>query len=1140
MHLKSLTLKGFKSFPDRTRLDFGPGVSVVVGPNGSGKSNVTDAVLWAMGEQSPLAVRGQSMQDVIFGGGRGVQARSSAEVEIVLDNSDGTVALPVSEISILRRLDRSGEGEYRLNGARCRLGDVIEVLSDTGLGKETHSVISQGRVEGIVTSKPRDRRLLIEEAAGLGKHRKRRRRAQLKLERTQENLDRALDVEREARSRLRPLKRQAEAAELHERLERQLLEARLQLAREALRKRRLELEGAESRAQAARAAREGVEGELAAVAERRGRAERALAERSERHDELAGRTFKARAARERLQLRSEHAAAAAASLRERCDRGQREIDGLQELLAAGAVAGSELGGGADAGGARRIGELEEQLAELDREREQELERELAELAGAHELAAAEVAALQDALTAAGEDRERVETAAEAARGALREAEREVESARREAARVGAELAAVNQFLSSHSRSLAGAPGAAGEGAGDAPRALSEILKVQSGYELALAAALGGRLDAALVADIAGAADLLDRAGPDGATALLAGAAAGALGASEGSDAAAQDSAGTGAAAGAPASAASADEAPPAPGARRLIELVQGPRPVLELAARLLAGAWVVERLEDLPEDFDGTAVTVGGRVWFAASGEVRQVTAGGAERVLARRNEREQLIAATSLAATAEHAARGAAESALADARAADVAREQADGALREAERGHARALEQQRHAAWLMEQRRAAPEQGALAVRRAELQGELAAERRQAERSEREHSERLRRLEQLRSQHAADTALQPLAVRLAAALEEAGGAVAGRVAELEAELARHSAAGEEMAGELRACAAGEAELQARLRAEGEAVTAAEVSAQRLRDLAAEAELELRTVAERLELPEQAAGAGEEDGEGGIRLDEEQIQGLSARVERLQRRREQLGPVNPLAQEEYAQALAHVEELEGRREDLETALRELRTVIRDTDRQIHETFQATFAAAARNFEELARDVFPGGSGRLRLVKDELAPRPVLGGQAVPADDPGAAGVEGTSGMGAAGARDPDAAEQAADAEAEAEEERRQGEEELLGVEIEITPAGKSSKRLSLLSGGEKSMTALAFLFAVFLARPCPFYIMDEVEAALDDLNLDRFLALLRRYADRAQFMAGNGVSKVLSRRLPPAADVSRSEMAEVA
>ena len=255
MHLRSISMKGFKSFPDRTRMEFGPGVSVIVGPNGSGKSNVTDAVLWAMGEQSPLAVRGQSMQDVIFGGGRGMQARTAAEVELILDNADGTIDLPVGEISILRRLDRSGDGEYRLNGARCRLVDVLEILSDTGLGKEMHSVVSQGRVEAIVTSRPRDRRLLIEEAAGLGKHRKRRRRAQLKLERTEANLDRALDVEREARTRLRPLKRQAEAAELHERLERQVNEARWELARDTVRARHAALKDAEREADVARAAR---------------------------------------------------------------------------------------------------------------------------------------------------------------------------------------------------------------------------------------------------------------------------------------------------------------------------------------------------------------------------------------------------------------------------------------------------------------------------------------------------------------------------------------------------------------------------------------------------------------------------------------------------------------------------------------------------------------------------------------------------------------------------------------------------------------------------------------------------------------------------------------------------------------------
>src|SRR6187401_3133580 len=252
MHLRSIAMKGFKSFPNRTKLEFGPGVSVVVGPNGSGKSNITDAVLWALGEQSPLAVRGQSMKDVIFAGAHGVQGANAAEVEVVIDNHDGALDLDFSASSIVRKLGRDGEGEYRLNGARCRLVDVVEVLSDSGLGKEMHSVVSQGKVEQIVLSRPRERRLLIEEAAGLGKHRKRRRRAQLKLQRTQDNLERCLDIEREARTRLKPLKRQAEAAELHARLERQTDEARWELARETLRSARLALSEAEERARAVR------------------------------------------------------------------------------------------------------------------------------------------------------------------------------------------------------------------------------------------------------------------------------------------------------------------------------------------------------------------------------------------------------------------------------------------------------------------------------------------------------------------------------------------------------------------------------------------------------------------------------------------------------------------------------------------------------------------------------------------------------------------------------------------------------------------------------------------------------------------------------------------------------------------------
>ncbi len=263
MYLKSISMKGFKSFPERVSLEFSPGVSVIVGPNGSGKSNITDAVLWALGEQSPGAIRGASMQDVISAGGKGISQRRAAEVEVVIDNSDGRAATEFSEIAVQRRLDRSGDGVYRLNGARCRLADVTDVLSDTNLGREMHSVISQGRVETIVHSKPRERRLLVEEAAGLGKHRKRRRRAELKLRAARDNLDRALDVEREARARLRPLKRQAQAAEIGARIEREELGLRGQIVSEELRfgaDRAAAAEKAATKARATRAETRGAPG----------------------------------------------------------------------------------------------------------------------------------------------------------------------------------------------------------------------------------------------------------------------------------------------------------------------------------------------------------------------------------------------------------------------------------------------------------------------------------------------------------------------------------------------------------------------------------------------------------------------------------------------------------------------------------------------------------------------------------------------------------------------------------------------------------------------------------------------------------------------------------------------------------------
>ncbi len=1065
MYLKSITVKGFKSFPDRTRLEFGPGVSVIVGPNGSGKSNVTDAVLWALGEQSPGAIRGQSMQDVIFGGAPGRQAAGHAEVELVLDDSEGSLGLGVPEISIYRRLDRAGEGEYRLAGARCRLVDVVELLSDTGLGKEMHSVISQGRVESLVTSKPRERRLLIEEAAGLGKHRKRRRRAQLKLARTQDNLDRALDVEREARSRLRPLKRQAEAAELHARLERQSLEIRWELSRDDARGSRAAMGEAERLAGEVRARRASLQAELEAVAKRREAAEEALAARSAQREELSRRAYAARGAAERIGYRAESARAALTSVEGRLAR-YRE---LESALGSEAAADQD-----DPEAAQRIAGLEESLAALERDREAELARQLTELDEQLADAGRRADAQAELVAAAQAEREGADTAAEQARAAVREAERAVEAARREAARVGGELAAVNQFLRHH----AGAPHGAA--------ALADELDVESGLELAVAAALDGRLRAAVVDDRPAAATLLDRAGADGGRTLVVGADAGA---------------GEGAA------------TPPAPGAVRLLEHVRAEGRGLALARALLRDTWLVEDLDQIAPGFDGVAVTRTGRVWSSRTRELRQAPAVGEDRVLAERNRREQLVGESERAAQAELDARAGVERAGAAMSQADSARDRLINAHRAAVRALDELREEQRRLGAQIERRRTAPDDGPEAGRRAQLAAELAAERKMLERVERERAERTRRLERVRVGLARDQELIPAVAGVIAALEDVSGAIAERLAGFDEALAADRQAGEHVAVELRTCAQKEAELHATLGRENEALTQAEVRLQRARDQAGDAEAELRRIAQRLEL---AAEPAEEA------LSDEERQNLDGRLERVARRREQLGPVNPLAQEEYAEAVAHVEELEAQRADLETALRELEKLISDTDKQIRTTFEQTFAATASAFEELAGQLFPGGEGRLRLVSGHDPAHPparVIGGQRAPeADGEG----EDTTG-----------------------DEDLEPEEDLLGVEIEITPAGKECKRLSLLSGGEKSMTALAFLFAVFLARPCPFYILDEVEAALDDLNIDRFLALLRQYSSRAQFivvthqkrtmeaadslygvsMSADGISKVISRRL---------------
>jgi chromosome segregation protein len=764
MYLRSIEMKGFKSFPGRTRLEFSPGVSVIVGPNGSGKSNITDAVLWALGEQSPGAIRGASMQDVISAGGEGVGRRNAAEVEVTIDNAEGRAATELSEISIQRRLDRSGDGVYRLNGARCRLVDVTEVLSDTNLGREMHSVISQGRVESIVHSKPRERRLLVEEAAGLGKHRKRRRRAELKLRAARDNLDRALDLEREARARLRPLKRQAQAAELGARIEREELELRGRLVAEELRFGEDRALAAEKAAAGAREEQAKVEKRLAEVSARRRAAEERFADRDRARTQAWGLLTKLRGEQQRVAVRATGLG----------DRESQLAAALEELRVEFGPLTLDLGA-TEGAPVERARKLDEELAEID-----------AGLSGAAE----------------GLDRAR---SAEAA-----ESEREAALA---AVRSGAERA------SRHARRAEGL--------------------------------LGERHREALRERVAAGEQLLD---------------------------------------------------------------------------------------------------------------EVR---------------------AAAAAAATAEAAIRA-------------------------------------------------------------------------------------------------------------------------RVERVEATVVGEEGDGDAIAEEMRDCSRQESELQVEMKAASDRLTEAQVEAAHLGDRRGEAAKELATIAERL---------GEEIGPAEQPLGEEERADIDRRLQRLERRRAQIGPVNPLAEREYEEAREHVESLQTQREDTERGMRELEALIREIDREIERAFEQTFEATAKNFEEMVEHLFPGGRGALRRV----SLRPV-----------------------------PDAEQEPIEDEVDEEEEER----EELGVEIEVTPAGKSTRKLSLLSGGEKSLVAIAFVFAVFLARPCPFYILDEVEAALDDANIDRFLQLIRRFSDRAQFvivthqkrtmdaadvlygvtMGGDGVTKVVSRRLPREAE----------
>ena len=1140
MHLRSLRLRGFKSFPEPLELKLEPGVAVVVGPNGSGKSNIADAIVWAAGSLTPSELRAEKPDDVLFAGGGTRAAADHCEVELVFDNEDGMLAeLAYSEVSIARRLVRGGEGQYLVNKTVLRRTDIVELLADVGLGGSMHSIVSQGKVDAVLASRPEDRRALVEEAAGLGKFKRRKHRAELKLARVAAQVDRARDVEDEVRKRLRPLALQATAAERAERLAGEIagLRARIaQLDLEAIAEKRA---GAEERRDAAGLARRSTQERLRALLAERQRAEDELSDVAGRREAAVSGLYRLQGASERLGLRREAASTLETRLADELAEHERaaafESDAsLRALDEHAAVAAAEARDAAQASGsaAERARVAQARLAAFERLAAARCEAALESLRGDRERVEAELREATGGgdgaarlLLAVGSARERVTARQETAGSLARELRAELELARSAARRGGAtpaELEAVANELGSRARAAAierdeleerarsarerllALERTLGEREGIAPaaRQLAEEgemlllgrLDVAPGSERAVAAALGWRASAVLAADAPSGLELVRRAcerGLGSLTVLVGGRDPRAL----------------------------VDELPVVP----LDRLLEAARPAVTA------------------EGFGYDPVH--GELWFAGeTGEALLLEMEGRRKTLAEE--------ADELNARAEAAARAAADSA-ADADAAEAAfaevahlRGRASdpellGRLADlADRlagildqvaGHAATVE----ATLAARSTAAADRSTELGARlRALAERESTARREAAAATTRAQSAELA-LARLGGTAGVDPGDADQAALVAEAADSLAAAdVAGEAARAAADRAQVAAAAlaaraprrpagdPDLLGRLRRLAASLCDELVRAQALAERLQSpvrarADAGAQRSSDLGAElrrlgaSEVELRQAAEiaseratevEVELARLAAEADAATRRLELAGDVEPAEGddaaeLGARAERLEVRRESLGLVNPLAQEEYEAEKERLDDLASQRADLEQSLAEMARLRDELADTVQRRFSETFDAVARNFEEVAATLFPGGEGRLRLVEAR--------------EEDGAEAGEG-------------------------------------GIEVELRPAGKRITRLSLLSGGEKALGAISFLFALFLAKPCPFYLLDEVEAALDDANITRFVELLRRYADRAQFvvithqkrtmeaadvlygvtMGADGVSEVVSRRLP--------------
>jgi chromosome segregation protein len=1062
VHLSAIKLRGFKSFPDPVEVRLEPGVAVVVGPNGSGKSNVGDGIVWAAGSLSPRELRAEKPDDVLFAGGAGRGPADFCEVELIFDNSAGDGPVEYSELSVARRLHRGGEGQYLLNRTAVRRTDLVELLADLGLGGGMHSIIGQGRVEEILASSPERRRELLEEAAGLGRFKRRRHRAELKLARVAVQVERARDLEDEVRKRLRPLALQATAAERAERLRGEVAGLRARVAELDLAACRVRMEEWEERRAAVTLARRRADERLGAVLAERGRAEEELADAAGGREAATAELYRLRSARERVGLRDEGATALADDVRAALDEASAAAAGpdLAPLEREAADAASERDRAAAAAGA-----AEGRLAELLRTERAALESAAVEAARAREVAGDALQRWRGAAERVALRRESAQTLLDGLRNEHAEAERlggvdvaalerEAEAsssaaraAHVEAERLAAAADAARERLAALSRSLAereGLPPAARALAEEGERLALAGLRIDAGAERAVAAALGWRASAVVADDPKHALELLERARRAGLGALA-------------------------------------------------------------VVVRNRAEE-IVRRTEVVPAeqllDASGPAVTPEGHGYDPERGEL-WFAGETAEAVLleleSRRRDLEAEVERLSVAAgrAQEEAGRTGAAARAAEEAYAPYAH--LAGRLRTSPETLDRlVLLAERLAATLsvpraLEQRLAAEAEAARS-RGEELAGRLrsvadatsvAAARLEAEAAARiaeEAAARSRAAEAaLRAAVPART-LDPVrlrlvldgAERLAAALAGAAEVCERLDTPLRARVDAGALRTGELAGELRRLAGDEAELRRAAAEAGERAAAFDVERARL-------DAEVEDGKRRLE----EAGAEPADGDD--------RDALAERAERLERKRIELGQVNPLAKEEYEREKERLSELAEQRADLEASLAELENLRAELTGTVERLFGETFEAVRVHFEEVATTLFPGGEGRLLLTEPEE-----------------------------------DGGEQ--------------------GVEVELRPAGKRVTRLSLLSGGEKALGAISFLFALFLARPCPFYLLDEVEAALDDTNIGRFVELLRRYADRAQFvvvthqkrtmeaadvlygvtMGADGVSQIVSRRLPQA------------